>query len=82
MVVEVGFTVVEPIKVEVEKLPGVIATELAFVTFQESVEVPADTTTPGDALKDEMEGRTPLCVVLEAMVEDAETLPTLSCAVT
>lgn len=60
VVVEVGFTVADPMRVEVEKLPGVMATELAFVMLQESVLVPADTTTPGDAEKETMEGRAPL----------------------
>ena len=37
VVVEVGFTVVEPMRVLVLKLPGVMATEEAFETFQERV---------------------------------------------
>jgi hypothetical protein len=82
VVVEVGFTVVDPTRVLVEKPPsGDMATELAFVMFQESVEVPAEATMPGEAAKEEMEGREPETVVDEAMLEDAETLPTLSCAV-
>ena len=56
MIVEVGFTVVDPKSVLVLKLPGVIATELAFVMFQERVEVPFRATTPGDAVKAVMEG--------------------------
>jgi hypothetical protein len=51
MVVEVGFTVVDPMRVEVEKVPGVMATEPALLTFQERVDVPAEATTPGDAEK-------------------------------
>jgi hypothetical protein len=82
MVVEVGFTVVDPMRVEVEKLPGVIATEEAFVMFQESVLVPAETTTPGEAEKAVIDGVIPESVVPEAAVEDADTLPTLSFAVT
>ena len=80
--VEVGFTVVEATSVEVEKVPGVIATELAFVMFQESVLVPAAATTPGEAVNDVIEGRTPDKVVPDAFVDEAETLPTLSWAVT
>ena len=39
-----------------EKLPGVMATDEAFVIFQERVEVTAMATTPGDAPKEEMDG--------------------------
>jgi hypothetical protein len=82
VVVEVGFTVNEPTSVLVLKLPGVMATDEAFVTLKESVLVPAEATTPGEALKLVMEGVMPESVVADALVEDAETLPTLSCAVT
>jgi hypothetical protein len=54
--VEVGCTVSEPISVEVEKEPGVMITELAFVMFQERVLVPADMMTDGEAEKEEIEG--------------------------
>ena len=73
---------VDAIRVEVEKVPGVIATELAFVMFQESVLVPAAATTPGDAVKDVIEGRMPDKVVPDAFVDEAETLPALSWATT
>lgn len=56
MVVEVGFTIVEPMSVLVLKLPGVMATEEAFVTFQERVDVPPDRTREEDAEKEEMAG--------------------------
>jgi hypothetical protein len=82
MVVLVWFTVVDPMRIDVEKLPGVIAIEEAFVIFQESVLVPAKATIVGDAEKEEMEGKLPLVVVADALVEDAETLPTESFAVT
>jgi len=82
IVVLVGFTFVDPMRVLVLKLPGVIATEEAFVIFQERTLVPAEATTVGDAEKEEMEGVIPLAVVPLAMLDEAETLPTLSCAVT
>ena len=63
MVVEVGFTVVDPTRVEVEKVPGVMAREVAFATFQESVLVPADATMEEEAVKEEMEGGDPLLTV-------------------
>jgi hypothetical protein len=56
VIVEVGFTVVEPASVDVEKEPGVMATELAFERFQESVLVPAEATLFGDAVKEVMIG--------------------------
>ena len=59
MTVEVGFTVIEPTRVEVEKEPGVITTELAFETFQVRVEVPRDATIVGEAVKEEMDGSCP-----------------------
>lgn len=82
VMVEVGFTVVDPMRVEVENPPGVIVTLEAFVMFQESVEVPAEATTAGDALNELIVGLMPETVIPEASVEDAEMLPTLSCAVT
>ena len=57
IVVLVGFTFVDPMRVLVLKLPGVIATEEAFVIFQERALVPAEATTVGDAEKEEMVGR-------------------------
>jgi hypothetical protein len=56
IVVEVGFTDVDPMRVLVLKPPGVIATDEAFVIFHESVDVPAEATSVGDAEKEEMEG--------------------------
>ena len=82
IVVEVGLTVVEPIKVDVENAPGVIATDDAFAIFQLNVDVPAETTIVGDAEKEETEGSRLDCVVPLAMLDEAEMLPTLSCAVT
>ena len=55
-VVEVGFTVVDPMSVEVEKPPGVMATELALETFQLKVDVPAERTSEGEGEKEEMVG--------------------------
>jgi hypothetical protein len=81
-VVDVGFTVSEPARVEVLKEPGVMATELAFAALQLKVEVPAGRTTEEEALKKEMAGRAPFPVVPLAMVEDAEKFPTLSSATT
>jgi hypothetical protein len=82
VVVEVGFTVVDPMRVDVEKEPGVIARDVALVTFQDSVDVPAEATIVGDAVKEEMTGVMPESVVDEARLEEAETFPTLSCAET
>ena len=76
VVVEVGFTVVDPMRVLVLKLPGVMATLLAFVTFQERVLVPAEATTVGEAEKEEMVGGGPASVVALASEEVAETVPT------
>ena len=78
----VGFTVVDPTRVLVLKLPGVMATDEALVIFQERVLVPAEATTPGEEVKEEMVGVVPDCVVLLAMLDEAETFPTLSWAVT
>lgn len=52
MVVDVGFTVIDPISVDVENEPGVMATEVAFVTFQLKVDVPTEATIVGDAEKE------------------------------
>ena len=52
-VVEVGFTIVDPMRVDVEKLlSGEMATELAFEIFQLKVEVPALATIEGEAEKE------------------------------
>jgi hypothetical protein len=59
MIVDVGFTVKELTRVEVENDPGVIATEDAFVMFQLSVLVPAEATIEEEAVKEEMAGREP-----------------------
>ena len=69
-----GFTVVDPTRVEVEKFPGVIATEEAFAMLQESVLVPAEATTVGAAVKEEMTGglvADPLPAALNAAAIDA-----------
>jgi hypothetical protein len=63
-------------------MPWSIESNVAPETVQLKVEVPFKATTVGDAEKAVMEGVTPESVVAEALVEDAETLPTLSCAVT
>ena len=75
----VGFTLVDPIRVDVEKEPGVIVTELAFVTFQERVDVPAEATTKGDAEKELIVSGfctftvvDALTVLLEVSVESAQ----------
>ena len=52
MVVDVGFTIVDPMRVDVEKLPGVMVSDVALPTFQESVDVPAEATIVGDAEKE------------------------------
>jgi len=51
VVVDVGCTTRDPTRVEVEKEPDVMATELAFVTFQESVEVAEGAVLEGEAEK-------------------------------
>ena len=58
VMVEVGFTVIEPTSVEVENEPGEMATEDAFVILKESVEVPAEATMEEEAEKEEMIGTT------------------------
>jgi len=75
-------TVVDPMRVEVLKLPGVIVTLEAFVIFQESVLVPAEATTEDEAVNEEMEGRDPEVVVPDAFVDEALMFPTESCATT
>ena len=80
--VDVGFTVREPIAVEVENDPGVIATDEAFVTFQLKVLVPAEATIAGDEEKEAMDGSAAEFVVPDATDDDAELFPTLSVAVT
>jgi uncharacterized protein (UPF0212 family) len=61
---------------------GLMERDVALVTLQLRVEVPFNATTPGEAEKEEMVGGRVLRVVPEAVVEDAEVLPTLSLAVT
>ena len=61
---------------------GLIESEVAPDAVQLKVEVPFRATGFGDAEKAVMEGVMPESVAAEALVEDAETLPTLSCAVT
>jgi hypothetical protein len=82
MIVDVGFTVVEPMRVLVLNDPGVIATEDAFVMFQLSVLVPAEATIEEEAVKEEMAGGAAPSVVPLAMDDEAEIFPTLSWAVT
>jgi hypothetical protein len=57
VIVEVGFTMNDPTSVLVLNEPGVMATDDAFVTLKERVEVPAGATTLEEAVKEEMEGR-------------------------
>ena len=64
---EVGFTVHDPTRVEVDNVPGVMATEDAFVIPQESALAPAEATTVGEALKEEMVGDEPLPPLLGAI---------------
>lgn len=56
VIVEVGFTAVEPMSVLVEKEPGVMATEEAFATDQLKVDVPAEATILEEAVKEDMPG--------------------------
>ena len=81
IVVEVGLTVVEPMSVDVENEPGVMATDDAFVIFQLKVDVPAEATRVEEAEKEEMTGGLFARVVPDATVDDGEIFPTLSCAV-
>jgi hypothetical protein len=55
-VVEVGFTVVDAMRVVVLKEMGEIKTEEAFVMFQLRVLVPAGAKAEGEAEKEEMVG--------------------------
>ena len=75
----VGVVVLLPVTVPIV---GLMDREVALATVQVKVEVPFRATMPGEAVKEEMVGRTPLWVVPDAVVEEAETLPTLSWAVT
>ena len=61
---------------------GLIESDVAPETVQLKVEVPFRATGFGEAEKAVMEGVMPESVVADALVEDAEMLPTLSCAVT
>ena len=65
--VDVGVTVVEPTRVEVENDPGVIATDDAFVIFQESVEGTPEATREGDAVKEAIVGRGATVIVAVAV---------------
>lgn len=56
VVVDVGFTVSNPMRVDVERLPGVMATDDAFETAQLKVEVPFVTMALGEAIKEETVG--------------------------
>jgi hypothetical protein len=82
VVVDVGWTMKDPVSVEVENAPGVIATELAFVTLKASVEVPAASTREEDAVKEAIEGVAALAVVVVATEEVAELSPNVSYAET
>jgi hypothetical protein len=84
VVVAIGFTVIEPTSVVVLIEPGVIVIEVALLIFHESVEVPAERTIEGDAVKEEMTGGAPtlfmftvieaLTVLLEVSVESAQSV--------
>ena len=80
-VVEVGFTRVLPMRVVVLKEPGVMDTEEAFVTDQESVEVTPGWMREEDAVKEETVGATADGVTLPEGDEEAE-VPTAFVAVT
>jgi hypothetical protein len=58
-VVDVGFTIKEPDWDEVEKVPGVMMVVEAFDTLKESVDEPPESTSEGDAEKEEIEGGLP-----------------------
>src|ERR1035441_6515052 len=94
VVVPLPFTAVKVYRVVVERagvvvlLPvtvpilGLMDREVALATVQLSVEVPFRATTAGEAVNEEMVGEErPLRVVPDAVVEEAELLPTLSLAV-
>jgi hypothetical protein len=74
-----GVPVLVPVTVS---MVGLIESDVAPETVQLKVEVPFRATGFGEAEKAVMEGVMPESVVAEALVEDAETLPTLSVAVT
>ena len=74
-----GVVVLLPVTVPIA---GLMDREVALATVQLKVEVPLRATRLGEAVKEEMVGRTPLWVVPDAVVEEAEMLPTLSWAVT
>ena len=82
-VVLVGFTVVEPTSVLVERLKPVAErdTEDALEIFQERREEEPLRISVGEAVKPVIIGRMPESVVPEAFVDEGETLPTLSFAV-
>jgi hypothetical protein len=72
IVVDVGSTYLDPASVEVEKLPGEIATDEAFETFHASVDVPAEATIEGEAVKETIEGSVPVGVTLLDAEDEAE----------
>jgi hypothetical protein len=80
--VTAGFTAVEPERVVVVNVPGVIAIDVAFVTIQESVDAPFGATRVGLAAKDEIAGTAEDFVVAIAKFESADALPTVSKAAT
>jgi hypothetical protein len=67
VIVEVGFTVVEPMRVDVLKEPGVMATDDAFVTLKERVLVPVEATMVPEAVKEEIEGGLLTVTVVDAV---------------
>lgn len=75
--VDVGFTVVDPTRVELENDPGVIATDDAFVTLKERVEVPAEATIVADATKETMAGALPFKTVT-VIAEEVATFASAS----
>jgi hypothetical protein len=78
-VARAGVVVLVPVTVPIT---GLIESAVAPVSVQLKVVVPFGTMGFGDALNPVIEGRMPESVVPEALVEEAETLPTLSWAVT
>ena len=75
VVASAGVVVLVPVTVPI---PWSMESEVAFDTVQLSVDVPFRATTPGEAVKEAMEGVMPERVVPEATDEEAETFPTLS----
>ena len=71
VVVEVGATFQEPMRVEVENPPGVILTEEALLTFQESVEVTLGSVYWGEEEKELIKGAFPEGVTLPEGEEEA-----------